>query len=71
MSAGVEARAYFAQLAQLAERPTWDGNVIDKAARTQLVTDGLAWRSRHGWNGITARGAEAAVEAGAMPEPPR
>ena len=36
---------------------TWDGNLISKDYRDDLVRNGLAARA-HGWNFITAKGVE-------------
>jgi hypothetical protein len=36
---------------------TWDGNLISKSDRDELVKAGLAQRA-HGWNWITEKGVE-------------
>ena len=43
--------------------PTWDGNLVSKSGRSELVTLGLAecW---DGWQWLTAAGVELAVTAG-------
>lgn len=35
--------------------PTWDGNVVSKAGRDELVRHGLAFRE-NGWQSLTAEG---------------
>lgn len=41
--------------------PTWDGNVISKAGRGELVKAGLAWHE-HGYAALTPEGVRVAVE---------
>ena len=43
--------------------PTWDGNLLSKAARTWLVQNGLAFRTK-GYNALTPEGVEMAVSPG-------
>ena len=43
--------------------PTWDGNLISKCQRDDLVAAGLADRW-DGWNFLTQEGVEAAVAGG-------
>jgi len=43
--------------------PTWDGNLISKSQRDDLVAAGLADRW-DGWNFLTQEGVEAAVAGG-------
>lgn len=43
--------------------PTWDGDVPSKNGRGELVRQGLAWHA-HGYAGLTADGAEAALAFG-------
>lgn len=43
--------------------PTWDGNLISKCHRDDLVKAGLADRW-DGWNWLTQEGVEAAVAGG-------
>ena len=43
---------------------TWDGNLISKYDRDQLVKAGLAERANGGWNFITAKGVEYLVTLG-------
>jgi len=50
------------QLNQLKEA-TWDGNLISKTHRDELVKMGLADRA-HGWNYITGKGIEYLVTLG-------
>lgn len=41
--------------------PTWDGNLISKEGRSELVEAGLA-QQQDGWTFLTADGVRAAVE---------
>jgi len=43
--------------------PTWDGNLVSKAARTWLVENGLAFRAK-GYNALTEKGLEMGVSLG-------
>lgn len=43
--------------------PTWDGNLISKTERDNLVAVGMADRW-NGWNFLTQEGVEAAVAGG-------
>jgi hypothetical protein len=43
--------------------PTWDGNLINKEARTWIVQSGLAFRC-NGYNALTETGVEMAVSLG-------
>ena len=43
--------------------PTWDGNLVSKSQRDDLVAAGFASRW-DGWNFLTQEGVEAAVAAG-------
>jgi hypothetical protein len=40
--------------------PTWDGNLVSKSGRTELVRDGLAF-AKHGYNSLTAEGINVAA----------
>lgn len=42
--------------------PTWDGNLISKQGRTELVDCGLAFR-RDGWQSLTEAGLLMAINA--------
>jgi hypothetical protein len=44
--------------------PVWDGNVVSKAGRTELIARGYAERNADGWQWLTASGVELAVLAG-------
>jgi hypothetical protein len=49
-------------LAQLfIKGPTWDGNIVSKAGRGELLNAGLAFHA-HGWASLTAEGIRVAVE---------
>ena len=41
--------------------PTWDGNVVSKAGRGELVKAGLAFHE-NGWASLTPEGVRTAVE---------
>lgn len=41
--------------------PTWDGDIIDKEGRSQLIREGLAFRV-NGWTSLTQDGLEVAVD---------
>lgn len=41
--------------------PTWDGNIISKAGRGDLIRAGLAFHE-NGWASLTAEGIRIAVE---------
>lgn len=41
--------------------PTWDGNIISKTARGELVDVGFAWHA-HGYASLTPEGVKLAVE---------
>lgn len=41
--------------------PTWDGNVVSKNGRGELVRAGLAWHE-NGWCSLTPEGVRVAVE---------
>lgn len=43
--------------------PTWDGNLVSKSDRNELLDAGLASKWE-GWNYLTPAGVEAAVRAG-------
>jgi hypothetical protein len=43
--------------------PTWDGNLLSKAARTWMVQNGLAFRAK-GYNALTEEGVQMAVSLG-------
>lgn len=43
--------------------PTWDGNIITKVGRSELVKAGLATHA-HGWAWLTEDGLVAALEFG-------
>ena len=43
--------------------PVWDGNLVSKAGRTELVDSGYAAQS-DGWQWLTDSGVELAVTAG-------
>ena len=45
--------------------PTWDGNLISKTERDNLVAVGMADRW-NGWNFLTQEGVEAAVAGGVL-----
>ena len=49
------------QFAQIVKGPVWDGNLISKHDRDELVKAGLIAR-REGWNFTTDRGIQAAIE---------
>lgn len=51
----------FEALKQIAEKPTWDGNLISKTARDGLLSDGFIDRHR-GWNFLSKRGVEVCDE---------
>jgi predicted transcriptional regulator len=53
------------QLTQL-KTVTWDGNLISKDYRDQLVKAGLAERTNGGWNFITAKGVEYLFNLGVL-----
>jgi hypothetical protein len=55
------------QLQQLACRVVWDGDLISKQHRTQLVLEGLADRI-HGYNFITRKGIEYLRSVDLMPD---
>lgn len=44
--------------------PTWDGNLVSKSGRTELVELGYAEQNNDGWQWLTAAGIELAVTAG-------
>lgn len=44
---------------------TWDGNLISKSERDELVKTGLAQRG-YGWNWITEKGVEYLVNLGIL-----
>jgi len=44
------------QLLQLFHGATWDGDLISKSDRKELVKEGLAIQQRHGYNLITCKG---------------
>lgn len=52
------------QLRQL-ERCTWDGNLISKTDRDELVKSGLSQRVQ-GWNLITTKGVEYLLDLGLL-----
>ena len=54
---------YTEQLLLLFKGVTWDGDLIDKQARDELVKAGLADRKR-GYNFITAKGIEYLLDLG-------
>lgn len=54
---------YVEQLLQLFNGTTWDGNLIAKSYRDELVKNGLAQRTK-GWNLITLKGVRYLVELG-------
>lgn len=54
---------YTEQLLLLFKGATWDGDLIDKQARDELVKAGLADRKR-GYNFITAKGIEYLLDLG-------
>lgn len=41
--------------------PTWDGNVVSKSGRDELVVNGLAFRYE-GWQSLTREGVKLALE---------
>lgn len=43
--------------------PTWDGNIVSKEARAQLVRLGFAYHA-DGWSFLTEEGVIAAIEFG-------
>jgi len=43
--------------------PTWDGNLISKSDRTELVSAGLCERWE-GWNFLTSAGVKVAISGG-------
>lgn len=51
------------QLMQLTQI-TWDGDIISKHERDQLVKSGLAQRMPHGFNVITDKGVEVLYDLG-------
>lgn len=59
-----DARAYLAQLKQLASA-TWDGNLLSKQVRDQLVREGKAVRV-NGWNIATASGLASLLYVGEL-----
>lgn len=42
--------------------PTWDGNLVTKSGRTELVQLGLADKVEGGWNYLTREGVQVASE---------
>lgn len=42
--------------------PTWDGNLVSKAGRTELVDQGLAFRQQ-GFQSLTDMGLSVAIDA--------
>jgi hypothetical protein len=62
-----DASAYLEQLQQLAKRVVWDGDLISKRHRTQLILDGMADRF-NGYNFITRKGIEHLTTVGLMPD---
>lgn len=42
--------------------PTWDGNIIAKCGRDELVKAGLAKKVNGGWNFLTEEGVAVAAE---------
>ena len=52
------------QLKQLA-KITWDGNLISKQYRDELVEVGLA-EKRNGWNFLTAKGVQYLIDLGEL-----
>lgn len=51
------------QLTELSKGVVWDGNLISKYARDDLVNSGLAERV-NGWNLITAKGVQYLIDLG-------
>lgn len=56
-------QAVISQLQQLTCL-TWDGDLIDKATRSQLVKSGLCERFGQGWNIITPKGVQYLLDLG-------
>lgn len=52
------------QLIQIFEHSTWDGNLISKSSRDELVKSGLVAKAKDGWNIITKKGIEYLVNLG-------
>lgn len=46
------------------EGPTWDGNLVSKSDRDELLSCGLADKNGEGWNFLTAPGVAEAVACG-------
>lgn len=44
--------------------PTWDGNLVSKSGRSELVELGYAEQNNDGWQWLTSSGVELAVTAG-------
>lgn len=49
------------QFRQIVKGPVWDGNLIGKSNRDELVKNGLVARTM-GWNFLTKEGMEVAVK---------
>lgn len=58
------------QLIAISKRTTWDGDLISKNARGELVDQGLVERA-HGFNFITKKGIDYLVSVGLMPDTTR
>lgn len=54
------ANCYIEQLTQIAQSPVWDGNLIGKHTRDELVKAGLVGRWG-GWNFLTEEGIKYAI----------
>jgi len=55
------------QLILIFNGATWDGDLISKHGRDELVKAGLVERTEYGYNIITAKGVEYVVELGLGP----
>ena len=64
MSNTINDLGYLEQLKQLFNGVTWDGDLISKYYRTELVKKGLADQVPGGWNLITAKGVTYLVDLG-------
>ena len=53
----ISTQTRIAQLEQLTHL-TWDGDLLSKSDRTELVKSGLAQQFNNGWNLITEKGIE-------------
>lgn len=58
------APGYIEQLKQLFEGVRWDGDLLSKHHRNELVKNGLATKAANGWNLITKKGVTYLEELG-------